>query len=51
MEPSSILAVRYQPAADVIEQKRDRVQVTVQLGVVIEAAVHLQLHCLPQQSL
>lgn len=42
---------QHQPAADVIEEERDRVQATVQLGVVIEAAVPLQLHCLPQQRL
>lgn len=40
-----------QPAADVIEEEGDRVQVVVQLCVVIEAAVPLQLHRLPQQGL
>lgn len=44
-------ALQHQPAADVIEEERDRVQVTVQLCVVIEAAVPLQLHRLPQQGL
>lgn len=39
------------PAADVIEEERHRVQVVVQLCVVIEAAVPLQLHRLPQQGL
>lgn len=40
---------KYKPAADVIEEERDGVK--VQLDVVIEAAVPLQLHCLPQQGL
>lgn len=44
---SSILAVHHQPAADMVEKERDRIQITVQFGVVIEAAVPLQLHCLP----
>lgn len=44
-------AVRHKPAADVIKEERDRVQVVVQLCVVIEAAVPLQLHRLPQQGL
>lgn len=44
-------ALQHQPAADVIEEERDRVQVIVQLCVVIEAAVPLQLHRLPQQGL
>ncbi|TNN61589.1 hypothetical protein EYF80_028201 [Liparis tanakae] len=44
-------AISHQPAADVIEEEGDRVQITVQLGVVIEAAVPLQLHGLPQEGL
>lgn len=45
-----MLALQYQPAADVIKEERDRVQVIVQLGVMIKAAVPLQLHCLPEQG-
>lgn len=45
-----MLAMQYKPAADVIKEKRDRVQVIVQLGVMIETAVPLQLHCLPEKG-
>lgn len=39
------------PAAGVVQQQRHRVQSTVQFGVVVEAALPLQLNCLLQKSL
>lgn len=39
------------PAADVVDEERHRVQVIVQLGVVIQTSVPLQLHRLPEQCL
>lgn len=39
------------PAAGVVQQQGHRIQSSVQLSVVVEAALPLQLHCLFQQSL
>lgn len=47
----SCVFVLFVPAAAVVQEQGDGVQAVVQLGVVVEAALPLQLHSLLQQSL